>query len=455
MEKNLTNDHVEPVPDSELKSCKPGKVWYLPLFSVTQQKKNKTRLVFDSSAVYSNTSLNKELLLGPDVNNQLRTVLRFRMKEIGFCADIESMFYAFRLYPKDKDFTRFFWWRNNDPSQEIIEFRVKVHVFGNTSSPALANIGLRYAANNNPVASDTVKEFVTHNFYVDDACGCADTEEQATEILTATKEVLSSNNIRLHKIISNSSAVINNFPTSETSISTSSKNFEDCSSQQTLGVEWNIANDDFVIRCNVPERPFTKRGVLSTNNSMYDPFGFVSPVTLSGRLLQCSLIPSKHDNPTIASLGWDYPIPSEHLPLWQKWKSSLSSMDGLVTIPRSYIPKNFSPVTNQTLHVFSDASNEGTGHVSYIRSINQKRETHIAFVAANSRVPPRSLIAIPRLELCAALDAAISAQHTASDIGIPPDKMHLYTDSKIVLGYLTNSTTIFSRYVTRRVSLIL
>ena len=148
-------------------------------------------------------------------------------------------------------------------------------------------------------------------------------------------------------------------------------------------------------------------------------------------------------------------IPNEQLPLWQKWKSSLSSMDCLVTIPRSYIPKNFSPVTNQTLHVFSDASNEGTGHVSYIRSINQKRETHIAFVAANSRVPPRSLITIPRLELCAALDAAISAQHTASDIGIPPDKMHLYTDSKIVLGYLTNSTTIFSRYVTKRVSPIL
>ena len=456
MEKSLINDHVEPVPESELAPSKPGKTWYVPVFAVTQERKNKTRLVFDSSAVYCDTSLNKELLQGPDINNQLRTVLlRFRRKPIGFSADIESMFYAFRLYPKDRDFTRFFWWRNNDPSQDIIEYRAKVHIFGNTSSPALANIGLRYAVSQNPLTSQPVKEFVSHNFYVDDACGCAYSPEEAIKTLSSTKEILSSNNIRLHKIISNSSEVIDHFPSTETSVSTSAKNFDDCSSQQTLGVEWNIASDNFVIRCNVPERPFSKRGILSTNNSMYDPLGFVSPITLSGRILQRQLVPSVQDNPTIASLMWDEPLPSELLPLWEEWKSSLSAMDGLLAIPRSFIPKNFGSLGEQTLHIFSDASHEGTGHVCYIRSTNDFGKCHVAFVNASSCITPRGSISVPRLELCAALDAALSAQQTACDLEIPPENVHLYSDSKIVLGYLNNSTTAFSRYVTRRVSLIL
>ena len=101
------------------------------------------------------------------------------------------MFYAFRLYPRKKDFTRFFWWRKNDPSQEIIEYRAKVHIFRNTSSPALANICLRYAVSQNPLTSQPVKEFVSHNFYVDDACGCAYSPEEAIKTLSSTKEILS------------------------------------------------------------------------------------------------------------------------------------------------------------------------------------------------------------------------------------------------------------------------
>ncbi|XP_065941356.1 uncharacterized protein [Magallana gigas] len=53
-------------------------------------------------------------------------------------ADIEQMFYRFLVTKDHRDFLRFFWYRNSDPNEELIEYRMKVHVFGNTPSPAVA-----------------------------------------------------------------------------------------------------------------------------------------------------------------------------------------------------------------------------------------------------------------------------------------------------------------------------
>ena len=57
-----------------------GKVWYLPHFGVYRSKKpTQIRVVLDSSAEYSDMSINKELLPGPDLMNSLLGVLiRFR-----------------------------------------------------------------------------------------------------------------------------------------------------------------------------------------------------------------------------------------------------------------------------------------------------------------------------------------------------------------------------------------
>lgn len=52
----------------------PGKLWYLPHHGLYHAKKpNKIRVVFDCSARYQNTSLNDQLLQGPDLANTLTT----------------------------------------------------------------------------------------------------------------------------------------------------------------------------------------------------------------------------------------------------------------------------------------------------------------------------------------------------------------------------------------------
>ena len=72
-----------------------GTHWYIPHHPVFHpQKPGKVRVVFDCSAKYSNTSLNDQLLQGPDPTNSLVGVLtRFREEPVAFISDIEAMFY--------------------------------------------------------------------------------------------------------------------------------------------------------------------------------------------------------------------------------------------------------------------------------------------------------------------------------------------------------------------------
>jgi len=456
MQKNIDSGHVEEIPSHEIKSQSCNRTWYIPVFAVTHPKKQKIRLVFDSAATYNGVSLNNELLQGPDINTRLTTVLlRFREKSIAFTADIESMFYAFHLETTDRDLTRFFWWKDNDHAKNLVEYRATRHIFGNRSSPSLANIGLRYAVSNSSNTSLLSKRFVFENFYVDDGCGSASTAQEAIDILKETRAALGSFNIRLHKISSSSPEVLRAFPPSELNESLSSKTFNHLDAQRTLGVEWNPSSDSFVVRTNVPSKPYTKRGTLATTNSLFDPIGFVSPVVLSLRLLQRFFIPPKNGDSNVVQLGWDDPLPEEHRNLWDGWIQSLRSFDGKVEIPRSLYPADFGSIVDQTLHVFCDASESGIGCVLYLRSVNSENRVHVSFVVGSSRIAPRGTTSIPRLELCASLEASQLATKVTDDLKLDPDRTCFYSDSCVVLGYLRNTQKRFSRYVSNRVAIIL
>lgn len=108
---------------------------------------------------------------GPYLTNGLLGVLlRFRQQPIAVMADIQRMFYCFKVKEQHRDYMRFLWHKDNDVEKEIIEFRMCVHVFGNSPSPAVATYGLRRTAEiaENQYGQD-VRKFVEKNFYFDDA----------------------------------------------------------------------------------------------------------------------------------------------------------------------------------------------------------------------------------------------------------------------------------------------
>ena len=351
MGKYLSLGHVEMVPSAELTPKQPGHAWWIPVFPVTHPKKGKVRIVFDSSAKYHGTCLNDHLLSGPDINNRLRDVLiGFRNGTVGFSADVESMFHNFLLKVDQQDYIRFFWFQNNDSSQGICQFRARVHIFGNCSSPALASLGLRFAVDRSSNL-EHVWSFVNEQFYVDDGLSCAGSVEDAVRVLKDTVDALSKSNIRLHKICSSSPDVVNAFPESERALS-SSIDLKESSNQSALGLTWDVVRDCIVIRSEVPDRCFTRRGVLATVNAVFDPLGISAPVVLEGKLLLREFLSSSDESASVSSAEWDEELPDSRRPAWDVWKQSLSQLSGL-NLPRSYRPKGFgNPVVVQ-LHDFA------------------------------------------------------------------------------------------------------
>lgn len=112
-------------------------------------------------------------------------------------------------------FLRFLWYEDNNLQKPVREFRMTVHVFGNSPSPAVAIYCLRRAASEATESTPEAKEFVMRNFYVDDGLASFPTETDAIKILQMSQEMLSESNIRLHKIASNSSGAMQAFPTED------------------------------------------------------------------------------------------------------------------------------------------------------------------------------------------------------------------------------------------------
>ena len=74
----------------------------------------------------------------------------------------------------------------------VTEYRMKVHIFGNSPSPAVAIYGLRRAAQKaeEKYGAD-VRLFVEKDFYVDDCLKSMPSDETAISLLKRTQEMFS------------------------------------------------------------------------------------------------------------------------------------------------------------------------------------------------------------------------------------------------------------------------
>lgn len=446
MNKILQNGHAELAPPLSEEEER----WYLPMFGVYHPKKpNQIRVVFDSSAPYDGVSLNDVLLTGPDMNNTLLGVLiRYRKETVAFSADIEQMFYAFLVREEDRNFLRFLWFQDNDLSKNIQEFRMKVHVFGNSPSPSVAIYGLHQSVLENELCTDPeVKYFVTRNFYVDDGLMSTPTVDTAISLLKRTQATLAKSNLRLHKIAANNKEVMEAFPSIDRASDLKDLDFdvESLPAQRSLGLNWDLQKDCFHFKVSEEAKPFTRRGVLSITNSLYDPLGFVAPVTVHGKFILREF--------TVESSDWDAPLSQEMEETWTSWRSSLKDLSSL-SIPRPYTNISPSQAVRRELCVFSDASIKAIAAVVYLKVTDNDGTNHVGFVMSKAKLTPRPDLTIPRLELCAAVLAVELTDLILTEIDLPIDATTFYTDSKVVLGYISNETRRFYVFVNNRVQRI-
>ena len=386
---------------------------------------------------------------GPDLANGLLGVLcRFRKEQVTLVCDIEAMFHQFKVPPRHRDYLRFLWWEDGDLSTEPREYRMTVHLFGAASSPSCANFGLRQIAKDykNKHGLEAAR-FIQDDFYVDDGLKSVPTELAAIKLSEDSKDLCAEGGLRLHKFMSNSRKVLESIPIEDRATGVKEIQLDhDLPIERTLGVQWSIESDAFQFHLTLKDQPLTRRGVLSTVCSIYDPLGFIAPVTLLGKQILQQMCRDGKD--------WDDPL-SDHLEAqYRKWRSGLVSLKEF-QVQRCFKPAEFGTIASAELHMFSDASTTGYGQCTYLRLVDSNGRVHCSLVMAKSRVAPLKSVTIPRLELTAAVVSAKMCTMLKHELQYEEMKQVFWTDSKIVLGYLKNTSKRFHVFVANRVQQIL
>ena len=100
-----------------------------------------------------------------------------------------------------------------------------------------------------------------------------------------------SDNLRLHKFASNKKEVLEALPPEDRAKDLKDLDLRHDSMpvQRSLGTYWCIESDTLGFRIELKDKPLTRRGILSTLSSVYDPLGVVSPVILAGKQILQSL----------------------------------------------------------------------------------------------------------------------------------------------------------------------
>ena len=321
------------------------------------------------------------------------------------------------------------------------------HVLGGTSLASCSNYVLRRTAiDNKKVYGTDTPTRLLRNFYVDDLLKSMKDVQAAKQLLQNVINMCKSGGFNLTKFMSNSKELLATIPEEKRKEGVKDKDLSgDLPNDKALGICWNIEKDTFSFKINLDRKPITKRGLLSMISSIYDPLGYAAPFVLEGRQILQRLCNK--------NVQWDEIVQQDVQSDWAKWVEQMNQLENL-PISRCIQPADFGEIKSVTLHHFSDASENGYGQCSYIRLVDYDNRVHCSFLLGKSRVVPKKFISIPRLELTAALLSVKMACLLKKELDISCVDEVFWTDSKVVLGYITNTVKRFKTFVANRVQQI-
>ncbi|XP_013178833.1 PREDICTED: uncharacterized protein LOC106125965, partial [Papilio xuthus] len=393
-------------------------------------------------------------------------MLRFRTHPVVIIGDIKDMFLRIKIKPDNQHVFRFLW---KDPTAgDDAPIKVCVMqclIFGATCSPFIA----QYVKNKNAsIYEDLYPEAVKvilNNHYMDDCLHSTTSIGEAIELIKNITEIHGHAGFNMRSWTSNSKQVIDCLPNE--SLANSAIQLEDGATdvvERTLGLMWQPSDDTFLFNISFNRlsdnvlngsEPPTKAKMLSLIMSVYDMQGFITPITIKGKIIL--------QNVHRSGVGWNYPIHIKDYECFLKWLDDLKLLAQL-RIPRWYnntgtwsdcYPQTESGdpdrIINTEMHIFCDASLKAYAAVVYWRFIRTDGKVFVCFVTSKSRVSPLRPVSVPRLELQAALLAArlastVRTEHT----DITPTRRYFWTDSKTVLQWIRSDPRTFKPYVAHR-----
>lgn len=172
----------------------------------------------------------------------------------------------------------------------------------------------------------------------------------------------------------------------------------------------------------------TKRSIVGVTSRVYDPVGFVSPVTIRFKVLFQELCKAK--------LDWDELLTPNLLSKCQTLVCGLQEVQPL-TIPRCYLEKLTLPVSSSRLLGFCDASKLAYAAVVYLL-IESECGCSTRFVACKTRVSPVKGQTIPHLELLSALllSTLMTSVKQVLELEMSLGEPNYFTDSMVSLYWI-------------------
>lgn len=202
-----------------------------------------------------------------------------------------------------------------------------------------------------PIAANVIK----NDTFVDDILTGAETEADALKCQKQLISLCAQGQFYLRKWASNSHRIIEAVPSSDCSMSTAVL-FDDEveAGLKILGMQWNPKQDHFSYKCHIPTLKATKRAILSDLARIFDPLGFLAPITFLAKHMIQLLWTS--------GINWDEPIPHNISTMWQRYQHELATINQL-QIPRRV---TLDGDTTYELHAFSDSSEKGYAAAIYL-----------------------------------------------------------------------------------------
>ena len=196
------------------------------------------------------------------------------------------MYYQVQISPHDHDSLRFLWWPDGNLESQPVVHRIKVHLFGATLSPCCASFALHQAAIDFGAQFEAyISSAIEEHFYVDNFLISVLNVEIGLKLMKDIKYLLSKASFNLTKWCSNCPEMIKHLPENELSKSLQINTLAKNSSKCVLSINWNFNTNCFYFVVELPNKPCTKRGVLSLINSIFNPLEFLCPVIVEAKLL--------------------------------------------------------------------------------------------------------------------------------------------------------------------------
>lgn len=426
--------HLEIWEDSKIQEVQ----YFLPHHPVVRPDSltTKLRVVFDASCKSSNgVSLNDTMLVGPTLQPELfETLTRFRFYKYALSADIAKMYRQILVTESQRNYQCILWRSNSADPIKVL--RLKTVTYGTNSAPFLAVRCLYYLAEKFGEQFPLAAKAINKNFYMDDMLCGADSIAELLELKREATEILEQGGFELRKWRSNYEQISQ--PAEPLTLKTGD-------AAKTLGIYWTSGVDRFQFSYNIKYcSTITKRTVLSELAQVFDPLGFLSPILILGKIFVQELWLLKQD--------WDEELSSSYAIQWSKYREELKLIDQC-SLPRSVVPVE-AEVDTLELFGFSDASNRAYGGAVYSRLKDTAGQVTVRLVAAKSKVSPVRASSLPRLELQGAVIMTKLMAKVCSSIHLKVSQIAYFTDSTIVLNWLSAHASRWTTFVANRVAQI-